>query len=201
MKRFRCRNNNLLIDSIVATPWDRYSSIDASSYTKDVGRRMLQSKYVNVLRCVLDIYVWVRTRAVETRVALTCEFRQLHRHFSEPLELVAPFDSLAWPRARQTVHTFRGTWDGARARASAQMIQTQFNRKFFRKRRHEVIWRSEGSHSEIRSGYSFDTSLTCYHRHRSLVAIQRLAILPHNPKVADVFVSVPPEKFFNSTSK
>jgi hypothetical protein len=43
-------------------------------------------------------------------------YRQLCRHCSEPLEHMAPIDCAALARARETVHIYGGTRDGARAR-------------------------------------------------------------------------------------
>lgn len=43
--------------------------------------------------------------------------RQLYRHCSEPLEPMAQVDRAALVRARETVHIYGGTRNGARVRA------------------------------------------------------------------------------------
>jgi hypothetical protein len=50
-------------------------------------------------------------------VNVTGVYRQLYRHCSEPLELMAPVDRSVWARAHETVHIYGGTRDGVRARA------------------------------------------------------------------------------------
>jgi hypothetical protein len=42
-------------------------------------------------------------------------YRQLYRHCSESHEPMAPVDRAAWAQARETVHIYGDTRDGARA--------------------------------------------------------------------------------------
>jgi hypothetical protein len=46
-------------------------------------------------------------------VTVASVYRQCYRHCSEPLEHMAPVHRALWAQARETVHIYGGTRDGA----------------------------------------------------------------------------------------
>jgi hypothetical protein len=71
-------------------------------------------------------YTWMGSAlySVLQRLGVTVAgvYRQFHKHWSEPLELMA---RVAWARARETVHIYGGTRDGAR------LVWTQLYSDFY----------------------------------------------------------------------
>jgi hypothetical protein len=66
-----------------------------------------------VLRCVPYPYPYPYS-CCRLGVTVAGVYRQLYRHCSEPIEHMAPADRAAW--ARETVHIYGDTRDGARTR-------------------------------------------------------------------------------------
>jgi hypothetical protein len=104
-----------------------------SMFTPNRSQRQWTSKCCegSVVPVVLRPYRLLMLVLVLKRLGVTVAgvYRQpLYRHCSEPLEHMAPVDRAAWAKARETVHIYGDTRDGARA--WAQVVWTHIWRFF-----------------------------------------------------------------------